>query len=56
VEELFAVADHVDGLTVTEGVADEFRWNWGVNGTYSSKSCYLGMFRGSAVMAGALQV
>jgi hypothetical protein len=56
VEELLAVVDHVEGLTITEGVADEFRWNWGANGTYSSKSCYLGTFRGSGVMEGALQV
>jgi hypothetical protein len=56
VEELLAIADRVEGLTVTEGVADELRWNWGANGTYSSKSCYLAMFRGSVVMAGALQV
>jgi hypothetical protein len=55
-EELLAVADHVEGLTVTEGVVDEFRWNWSANGTYSSKSCYLGTFRGSTVMEGALQV
>jgi hypothetical protein len=26
VEELLAVADRVEGLTITEGVADEFRW------------------------------
>jgi hypothetical protein len=56
VQELLAVADRVEGLTITEGVADEFRWDWGANGTYSSKSCYLGMFRGSVAMAGALQV
>jgi hypothetical protein len=48
VQELLAVADCVEGLTVTEGVADEFRWDWGVNGVYFSKSCYLGMFRGNA--------
>jgi hypothetical protein len=40
-EELLVVADHVVGLTVTERVADEFRWNWGANGTYSSKYCYI---------------
>jgi hypothetical protein len=51
-----AVANRVEGLTITEGVADEFRWNWGVNGTYSSKSCYHGTFRESGVMEGALQV
>jgi hypothetical protein len=55
VEELLAVANRVEGLTITEGVADEFRWNWGVNGTYSSKSSYHGTFRGSGVMEGALQ-
>jgi hypothetical protein len=27
VQELLAVADHVEGLTVTEGMADEFRWD-----------------------------
>jgi hypothetical protein len=27
VQELLAVADRVEGLTVTEGVADEFRWD-----------------------------
>jgi hypothetical protein len=56
VQKLLAVADHMEGLTVTEGVGDEFWWDWGANGIYSSKSCYLGMFRGSVVMAGVLQV
>jgi hypothetical protein len=56
VQELLAFADHVEGLTITEGVADEFRWDWGANGVYSSKSCYLGMFRGNVAMLGALQV
>jgi hypothetical protein len=56
VQELLAVADRVEGLTVTEGVADEFRWDWGANGIYSSKSCYRGMFHGNVAMAGALQV
>jgi hypothetical protein len=50
------VADRVEGLTITEGVPDEFQWNWGANGTYSTKSCYLGTFRGIGVMEGALQV
>jgi hypothetical protein len=56
VQELLAVEDHVEGLTITEGVADEFRRDWGANGVYSSKSCYLGMFRGNVAMPGALQV
>jgi hypothetical protein len=56
VQELLVVADRVEGLTATEGVADEFRWDWSVDGVYSSKSCYLGMFRGNVAMAGALQV
>jgi hypothetical protein len=54
VQELLAVADYVEGLTV--GVADKFRWDWGANKVYSSKSCYLGMFRGNVAMPGALQV
>jgi hypothetical protein len=29
VEELLAVADRVEGITITEGVADVFRWNSG---------------------------
>jgi hypothetical protein len=56
IQELLAVADRVEGLTVTEGVTDEFRWDWDVDGVYSSKSCYLGMFRGNMAMAGVLQV
>jgi hypothetical protein len=56
VQELLEVVDRVEGLTVTEGVADEFRWDWGANGIYSSKSCYLGMFRRCVAMTGALQV
>jgi hypothetical protein len=56
VQKLLAVADHMEGLTVTEGVGDEFWWDWRANGIYSSKSCYLGMFRGSVAMAGVLQV
>jgi hypothetical protein len=56
VHKLLAVADRVEGLTVIEGVADEFRWDWGANGVYSPKSCYLGMFRGNVSMPGALQV
>jgi hypothetical protein len=27
IQELLAVADRVEGLAVTEGVADEFRWD-----------------------------
>jgi hypothetical protein len=27
VQKLLAVADHMEGLTVTEGVGDEFRWD-----------------------------
>jgi hypothetical protein len=46
----------VEGLAVTAGVPDVFRWNWGAKETYSTKSCYLGMFHGSVAMAGALQV
>jgi hypothetical protein len=56
IEELLAVADRVEGLTITVGVLDVFCWNWGAKETYSAKSCYLGMFHGSVAMAGALQV
>jgi hypothetical protein len=56
IEELLAAADRVDGLAVTVGVPDVLRWNWGAKETYSAKSCYLGLFHGSEVMAGALQV
>jgi hypothetical protein len=56
IEELLAVADRVEGLALTVGVPDVFRWNWGPKETYSAKSCYLGMFHGSVAMAGALQV
>jgi hypothetical protein len=54
IEELLAVTDRVDGLAVTVGVPDVVRWNWGAKETYSTKSCYLGLFHGSKVMAGAL--
>jgi hypothetical protein len=37
-------------------MADAFWWSWGGKGTYSAKSCYLGMFRGEVAMAGALKV
>jgi hypothetical protein len=56
VEEMLAVADRMEGLAVTKGVADVLRWDWDAKGTYSAKSCYGGMFRGSVAMAGALQV
>jgi hypothetical protein len=56
IEELLAVADRVEGLTITEGVPDVFRWIWGAKETYSARSYYLGMFNGSVAMAGALQV
>jgi hypothetical protein len=46
----------VEGLAVTEGVADVLRWDWDSKGTYSAKSCYRGMFRGSVAMAGVVQV
>jgi hypothetical protein len=39
IEELLAVADHVEGLAITEGVADAFRWSWGGKGSYLAKSC-----------------
>jgi hypothetical protein len=56
IDELLAVADRVEGLTVTAGVPDIFKWNWGAKDVYSANSCYLGMFHGSITMAGALQV
>jgi hypothetical protein len=56
IDQLLAVADRVEGLTVTVGVPDAFQWNWGVQQSYSAQSCYLGMFHGSIPMAGALQV
>jgi hypothetical protein len=56
IKELLVVADRVEGLTITVGVSDVFRWNWGAKATYSAKFCYLGMFNGSVAMARALQV
>jgi hypothetical protein len=56
IDELLAVADRVEGLAITEGVPDSFRWIWGSKDTYSVNSCYLGMFHGSVPMAGALQI
>jgi hypothetical protein len=56
IEELLAVTDRVEGLSVTAGVADVFKWNWGASDSYSASSCYLGMFHGNITMAGALQV
>jgi hypothetical protein len=56
IDELLAVADCVEGLTITVGVPDIFKWNWGAKDVYSVNSCYLGMFHGSITMAGALQV
>jgi hypothetical protein len=56
IEELLAIADSVEGFTVTEGVPNVFRWNWGAKEAYSAKSCYHGMFNGSVAMAGVLQV
>jgi hypothetical protein len=56
INQLLVVDDRVEGLTVTVGVPDVFRWNWGAKETYSTKSCYLGMFHGSIEMVGALQV
>jgi hypothetical protein len=34
VEGLLAVVDRVEGLTITEGVADVFWWSWGARGVY----------------------
>jgi hypothetical protein len=56
IDQLLAVADRVEGLTITKGVPNVFWWNWGMQETYSAQSCYLGMFHGSITMAGALQV
>jgi hypothetical protein len=56
IEELLVVADRVEGLAVTVGVPDVLRWNWGAREAYSVKSCYLGLFHRSKVMAGAQQV
>jgi hypothetical protein len=56
IDELLAVTDRVEGLTVTVGVPDVFRWNWGTKDTYFANSYYLGMFNGSVDMASALQV
>jgi hypothetical protein len=56
INELLAIADRVEGLTVTVGVAYVFRWNWGAKETYSANSRYIGMFHGSVTIAGALQV
>jgi hypothetical protein len=46
IEQLLAVADHMERLTVTTGVADVFKWNWDAKETYSASSYYLGMFHG----------
>jgi hypothetical protein len=54
IDELLAVADRLEGLAITAGVPDVFRWNWEAKDTYSAKSCYLGMFHESVAMAGAL--
>jgi hypothetical protein len=56
IDQLLAVVDRVEGLTVTVGVSDVFRWNWGAKETYSAQSYYLGMFHGSIEMASVLQV
>jgi hypothetical protein len=42
IDQLLAVADRVEGLAVTEGVPDVFRWNWG-----TAQSCYLACFMGA---------
>jgi hypothetical protein len=54
IDELLAVADRVEGLVVTVGVPNVFRWNWGAKETYSAKSCYISMFHGSVAMVGFL--
>jgi hypothetical protein len=56
IDELLAIADRVERLTVFEGAADVFCWKWGAKETYSVKFHYLGMFNGSMAMVGALQV
>jgi hypothetical protein len=56
INQSLAVADRVEGPTITEGVPDFFWWNWGAKETYSVQSYYLGMFHGSIAMAGALEV
>jgi hypothetical protein len=53
IDELLAVADRMEGLTVSVGVPDVFHWNWGANETYSAKSCYLGMSNGSVAQVPA---
>jgi hypothetical protein len=56
IDELLAVADRMERLTVSEGAIDVFCWKWGSKETYSAKSRYLGMLNGSMAMVGALQV
>jgi hypothetical protein len=56
IDELLAVADHVEGLVVTVGVPDVFRWNWGAKETYFVKSCYLAMFHGIVAITGTDEV
>jgi hypothetical protein len=39
IDELMAAADRAEGLTVTAGVPDIFKWNRGAKDVYSANSC-----------------
>jgi hypothetical protein len=56
IDQLLAVADRVEGLTITAGVPDVFRWNWGAKRDLLRKDMLPGHVPWSIEMAGALQV
>ena len=51
-----ALADGVAAFNLTEGVADEFRWCWEGNRSYSARSAYRAFFEGKVGFAGAQQI
>ena len=54
--ELLVLAANLANFALTEGVVDEFRWNWEGNRKYSARSAYGAFFEGKVALAGAQQI
>ena len=56
IRELLSLADSVAPFELTDGVVDEFRWNWEAHYKYSARSAYRALFEGKTGMDGAQQI
>ncbi|WVZ91735.1 hypothetical protein U9M48_037868 [Paspalum notatum var. saurae] len=53
IAEYIEVWERIRHVSLSEGVPDQFRWRWTLNGIYTSSSAYQSCFFGSTMMLGA---